>query len=60
MRQRKCPICRFPENEPDHDTCHFLLQSKLRDKLLNIEWRIFKLEMMYEEKHRKMMDMWQR
>jgi hypothetical protein len=37
-----------------------LLQSKLREKLLNIEWRIFKLEMMYEEKYRGLMDMLQR
>ena len=60
MRQRKCPVCRLAEHEPIHDACHMLLQSKLREKLINIEWKIFKLEMMYEEKHRKMMDMLQR
>ena len=57
MRQRKCPICRLAEHDPVHDACHMLLQSKLREKLINIEWKIFKLEMMYDEKHRKMMEM---
>ena len=57
MRSRKCPICRLAEQEPVHDSCHLLLRNKLREKLINIEWKIFKLEMMYEEKHRGLMEM---
>ena len=57
MRQRKCPICRLAENLPLHESCHIKLYAKLHAELLNLEWKIFKMEMLREEKHRGLMEM---
>lgn len=57
MRQRKCPICRLAENLPIHTHCHIRLYDKTQQELLNLEWKIFKLEMLREKKQQGLLDM---
>ncbi len=57
MRQRKCPICRLAEQEPIHDACHTLLYAKFQEELLNLEWKIFKMTVLRDEKQQRLADM---
>ena len=44
MGHRKCRICRLSEALHVHEPCLILLYVKLREELLNLEWKIFMMK----------------
>ena len=44
MGHRKCRICRLSEALHVHQPCLILLYAKLREELLNLEWKIFMMK----------------